>query len=125
MPASQTNFVGGKVREIRKRRNLTQVELAKRIGVSQSDLCRMERGEYKVSLDVLFRILEVFHMQISDFFGEKRVQPATPADQEFYQTYLSLSPEAKQAVREFARFKTLQESEAESRGDVEMEGHGE
>jgi len=55
----QIRLVGQKIRQIRKSRRLTQADLAARIGVTQSDLSRMESGEYKVGLDTLFRILQV------------------------------------------------------------------
>jgi len=56
----QQFLVGYKIRELRKARSLTQAELAGKIGIQQSDLCRMETGEYKVSLDTLFRVLGIF-----------------------------------------------------------------
>ena len=68
--ASQILLVGQKIRQIRKSRHLTQAELASRIGVTQSDLSRMENGEYKVGLDTLFRILQVFELSMSHFFEE-------------------------------------------------------
>ena len=74
----QTIFVGSKIRQLRKERDLTQAELAQRIGVQQSDLCRMENGEYKVSLDTLFKILGVFGIDIGEFFREDR-RPPVPA----------------------------------------------
>ena len=73
----QTIFVGSKIRQLRKERSLTQAGLAQRIGVQQSDLCRMENGEYKVSLETLFKILAVFGMDIGEFFREE-FPPPTP-----------------------------------------------
>ena len=35
------------------------------VGIQQSDLCRMETGEYKVSLETLFKILSMFEMNIA------------------------------------------------------------
>ena len=52
--------VGSRLRRLRKERGLTQAELARQIGIQQSDLSRMEKGEYRVSLDNLFKILGVF-----------------------------------------------------------------
>ena len=74
--ASQILLVGQKIRQIRKSRHLTQADLASRIGVTQSDLSRMENGEYKVGLDTLFRILQVFELSMSNFFEE----PAAESD---------------------------------------------
>ncbi len=46
----QSLLVGSRIRTLRKDRTLTQADLAGRVGIQQSDLCRMENGEYKVSL---------------------------------------------------------------------------
>ncbi len=63
-------LIGRKIRQLRKARNLTQTELSSRIGIQQSDLSRMEKGEYRVSLDTLFRILSEFEMSFGEFFDE-------------------------------------------------------
>ena len=63
-------LVGSRIRELRKGRHLTQTELSEKIGVAQSDLSRMEQGEYKVGLDTLFKILQVFDLKMGEFFGE-------------------------------------------------------
>ena len=67
---AQLELVGRKIRQLRRQRKLTQVELADRIGVHQSDLSRMEQGEYKVGLDTLLKILGTFDLSIGDFFDE-------------------------------------------------------
>src|ERR1700737_2259202 len=66
----KVHLVGSRIRELRKGRRLTQTELSEMIGVAQSDLSRMEQGEYKVGLDTLFKILQVFDLKMSEFFGE-------------------------------------------------------
>jgi transcriptional regulator with XRE-family HTH domain len=102
----QTIFVGSKIRQLRKERSLTQAELAQRIGVQQSDLCRMENGEYKVSLDALFKILGVFGIDIGEFFRE---DPATagPADREreVLRLFGRLDPPTQEEAIDFLRFK--------------------
>lgn len=45
------------LREWRRRRNLTQAELAKRLQSSQSRIAKMEAGDPSVSLDLLIRSL--------------------------------------------------------------------
>lgn len=108
------NFVGMKVRRLRKERSMTQSELAARIGIIQSDLCRMEKGEYKVGLDSLFKILEVFGMNIGEFFDE-RGGSASPAleEAELVDRFRSLSDEARAEVLAYVRFKEQQERRAE------------
>ena len=94
---------------------MTQSELAARIGIIQSDLCRMEKGEYKVGLDTLFKILEVFGMNIGEFFDE-RIAPEGPAagETELMDRFRRLSEEARTEVLDYVRFKEQQERRSES-----------
>jgi transcriptional regulator with XRE-family HTH domain len=104
-------LVGSRIRELRKGRRLTQTELSEKIGVAQSDLSRMEQGEYKVGLDTLFKILQVFDLKMGEFFGETET-PAEKDARDLVDEYQALSEEARQEVRDFVRFKRLQEDAA-------------
>jgi len=106
----KVHLVGSRIRELRKGRHLTQTELSEKIGVAQSDLSRMEQGEYKVGLDTLFKILQVFDLKMGEFFGETE-QPVDPDARELVTDFRDLSEEAKREVRDFVRFKRLQEQE--------------
>jgi len=101
-------LVGSRIRELRKGRRLTQTELSEKIGVAQSDLSRMEQGEYKVGLDTLFKILQVFDLKMGEFFGET-VEPAGEETRELVSHFHDLSEEGRREVRDFVRFKSLQE----------------
>jgi transcriptional regulator with XRE-family HTH domain len=120
--SAQILLVGQRIRQLRKSRHLTQADLASRIGIAQSDLSRMENGEYKVGLDALFRILQVFELSMGEFFDEPAEKPekaeAIPTDdQSDVMSELQALPEASQReVREFIAFKRLQ---AEARRDVD------
>jgi len=123
---SQILLVGQKIRQIRKSRRLTQADLAGRIGVTQSDLSRMENGEYKVGLDTLFKILQIFELSMSTFFEEPVevadvteaqepvVSPAgtnhTVAQETLLADWAYLSNESQQEVRDFIAFKRQQEA---------------
>lgn len=111
----KVNLVGSRIRELRKDRHLTQTELSRRIGVAQSDLSRIEQGEYKVGLDTLFKLLQVFDLKIGEFFGES--ETTGPEDRELVTEYRELSDEARQEVRDFVRFKKMQE---QARQDPEV-----
>src|SRR5438876_200483 len=76
----KVNLVGSRIRELRKGHHLTQTELSDKIGIAQSDLSRMEQGEYKVGLDTLFKLLQVFDLKIGEFFGES--ETAGPEDRD-------------------------------------------
>src|ERR1035437_2957257 len=129
--ASQILLVGQKIRQIRKSRHLTQADLASRIGVTQSDLSRMENGEYKAGLDTLFRILRVFELSMSNFFQEPAAEAesaasasAVPAEVEDvkpgtvpFEDWASLSDESRREVREFIAFKKMQADKTRSNED--------
>lgn len=107
----KVHLVGSRIRELRKGRRLTQMELSEMIGVAQSDLSRMEQGEYKVGLDTLFKILQVFELKMGEFFGETE-SPGTPQARELVADFRSLSDEAQREVRDFVRFKKVQEQQS-------------
>src|SRR5512132_4710007 len=109
-------LVGSRIRELRKGRHLTQTELSERIGVAQSDLSRMEQGEYKVGLDTLFKILQVFDLKMGEFFGET-APPEAAATRELVNDFHELSSEAQREVRDFVRFKKLQQQDEKSPPD--------
>lgn len=100
----QLELVGRKIRQLRRQRKLTQVELAEKIGIHQSDLSRMEQGEYKVGLDALLRILQTFDLSIGDFFEENAWTESV------FQKMKSLSPAAQKEIEAFIEFKSLQET---------------
>jgi transcriptional regulator with XRE-family HTH domain len=104
---SRQNQVGARIRALRKGRNLTQTELSEKIGVLQSDLSRMEKGEYKVGLDTLFKILAVFELDMGSFFDDGAV-PRVEDDRQLWKDFLALDDEARREVRDFVRFKMSQ-----------------
>ncbi len=104
----QIQLVGRKIRELRKERKLTQVELSSRLGIQQSDLSRMEKGEYRVSLDTLFRILAEFKMSIGEFFEGVAKESITPRDVKLVQHFNDLSVDAQREVEDFIAFKRAQ-----------------
>ena len=101
----QVQLVGGKIRQLRKERKLTQNELAARIGVQQSDLSRMEKGEYRVSLDTLFKILAEFDVGIGEFFDDFARSSFTPQDVQLVRDFRALPKDEQQEIVEFIGFK--------------------
>ncbi len=115
LTSPQVAAIGSRMRELRKERGLTQAELARQIGIQQSDLSRMEKGEYRVSLDNLFRILGVFNLDLADFFGDKPSateslqQPLSQQDMQTLHMLRELSPAGRAEVQEFLEFKLRRE----------------
>ena len=115
-PAPGIKDVGTRLRRIRRERKLTQADLARQIGIQQSDLSRMEKGEYRVSLDNLIKILSVFEIKPAEFFAEISGPAAIPAarplareDMQILQMVRKLSPEGRREVMEFLEFKVQRE----------------
>lgn len=104
----QIQLVGRKIRQLRKEHKLTQVELSTRLGIQQSDLSRMEQGEYRVSLDTLFRILAEFKMGMGEFFEEIAQESITPRDVRLVESFNTLPHEAQREVEDFIAFKKAQ-----------------
>jgi transcriptional regulator with XRE-family HTH domain len=63
----------------------------------------MENGEYKVSLETLFKILSIFEMSIAEFFHEE--SGGTPRDHDLLRRFQRLTPSAQEEVQEFVQFK--------------------
>lgn len=101
----QVELVGRKIRQLRKQRKLTQTELAARMGIQQSDLSRMEKGEYRVSLDTLFKILAEFRMGVGEFFDELHRESISPRDLQAMMNLRDLDDRARREVEDFIAFK--------------------
>lgn len=97
----QVELVGRKIRQLRKERKLTQSELASRIGIQQSDLSRIERGEYRVSLDILFRMLAEFRVSVGEFFEESNGTRVGPREVLVVQRFNALAPGEQNEVQSF------------------------
>jgi transcriptional regulator with XRE-family HTH domain len=104
----QVQLVGRRIRELRKEHKLTQTELSSRVGIQQSDLSRMEKGEYRVSLDTLFRLLGEFDMSIGEFFGDSDPESVTARDVRVVHELRSLPAEVQREVEDFIAFKRSQ-----------------
>ena len=52
--------VGERIRELRRKRNLTQEELAEQLNISPVSMCRIEKGSKGASIDLLVEITNYF-----------------------------------------------------------------
>jgi len=100
----QLPLVGQRIRQLRKDRCLTQAELASKVGVQQSDLCRMETGEYKVSLEALFKILKIFEMNVGEFFHEAPPGQLSTDEADLVRSFRNLPTASQDEIRHFIKF---------------------
>ena len=59
--------INEKIKELRKNKNLTQKEMAKKLGVSLSSLQKYEYGDFYPSIEVIKNIVDLFNITLSDF----------------------------------------------------------
>jgi len=60
------------VQRERKSKNMTQEELAKKVGVSRQTIIAIEKGGYVPSLELAMHIARVFGKNVNDLFTLKR-----------------------------------------------------
>lgn len=61
-------LIGLKIKEIRKKSNLTQEQFSEKIGIEPPSLSNIENGKSFPSMQTVLRILEEFHITPKDFF---------------------------------------------------------
>lgn len=61
-------MIRNKLKEYRARKNMTQGELADRVGVRRETIGNLEKGRYNPSLVLAWRIAKVFGVPIEEIF---------------------------------------------------------
>jgi transcriptional regulator with XRE-family HTH domain len=63
-------LVGQRLRRLRKEQRLSVANLASRAGIQTADQIRIENGEGRMGLDVLFRVLAALQVNGVEFFAD-------------------------------------------------------
>jgi len=69
--------IGSRTRELRRERRWTQEELSARLGLSQSRLSQIERGEGSFTAEQLLTLLQLFNVDVHEF-----IPAETPRDRQ-------------------------------------------
>ena len=65
--------ISNEIRRLRfEHQEMTQQQLAEKIGVTRQTVNAIETGKYWPSLEVAFRIAEVFKLRVDEVFGYTR-----------------------------------------------------
>ena len=80
--------IGGNIRFLRMARQVSQQEMAERIGISQTHLSNLERNHVNVNLKLLLRIANVLECPLEVFldtqtaldWGKEQAEKETPAE---------------------------------------------
>lgn len=68
-----------RVVKIRKERGITQVELAKLLGVTQPMVSRIERGELRLNGEVIVKLAKLYKVSTDELLGVKPISEPTPS----------------------------------------------
>lgn len=70
----KTTDIGKRIREERKKLNMTQEQLAEKVGVGYKFIGQIERSERNASLEKLFKIAECLSVPIHNLLNEYRTK---------------------------------------------------
>jgi XRE family transcriptional regulator, fatty acid utilization regulator len=68
---AESILLGPKVRRLRRHHGLTQVQLAKRLGISASYLALIESNQRPLTVPLLLKLGREFELDLEDFTGEE------------------------------------------------------
>lgn len=69
------NRYGSKIRDLREKNGDTLEDLAKKMNTHFSTLAKWERGERKITPELLQEVAEIYDVPISYFFGDEGKMP--------------------------------------------------
>lgn len=58
--------LGSRIKELRSARNLTQEQIADKIGISRQKYARIESGVNSITLDILSKVAEILGVSVGD-----------------------------------------------------------
>lgn len=91
----------------RKKSKLTQIQLAKKIGVKNSAVSNWEKGLNSIDIDTLHKICVVFDICMNDMFGSfsnsKEKNDLTTAEASLLDNYRNLTDEGQQYINQTMR----------------------
>ena len=63
-----TFYMKNRIRERRARENLTQDDLARKVGVTRQTIIAIENEKYNPSLELAFKLSKVFKVSVEELF---------------------------------------------------------
>ena len=91
-------IMGDRIKELRKKKRLTQEDLAEKIGVSFQYVSEIERGISMPSMQVFLKLLEVLDAS-ADYLLRDTVSTSNPyGDKQIAARFERLSPKQRQAL---------------------------
>ena len=85
--------IGRKISTLRRKRKVSQEELASKLGISSKQLSKYEIGRNRITVDRLISIAQILNMNIIDFFEINNAS--------------SISKKERGSLNNFSRFRKL------------------
>lgn len=96
--------IGVKIKNLRNSYKLTTQELADKVGVTRSQISKIETGVSMPSIEVLENICKAFKITLADFFSQDDNPVAlTPELKELLDHARELTPEQLEKLTEFIK----------------------
>ena len=87
-----------RLKQLRKERKVTQVQLAAHLGYYHSAVVKWESGQCEPSYDILIRIADYFDVTLDDLLGRAEPLPLTDTQRELSNKVPFLSDEQTQII---------------------------
>ena len=84
-----------RVRVLRAERDMSRAQLAEAIDVNPQTVGALERGDHSPSLDLAFRVCEVFDLPVEAIFSRQEFSPMSPMALACASPALSLTASAR------------------------------
>ena len=91
-------LIGKKIKEIRKRENLTQELFSEKIGIEPSSLSNIENGKSFPSMVTVINITDKFNVSFNDFFDTEYLINENDLEQEIINIIKKQSYKNKQLI---------------------------
>ena len=69
-----------RIRDLRQDHDLTQKELAKRLGMSQTGYSKYETGENDIPTSILIKLAQLYHTSIDYLLGQTKCKEPYPKE---------------------------------------------
>lgn len=101
-------MLGDKIKDLRKDKNLTQVQLAKEIGIAQSTLGMIEKNRTPAGRKTLIKLADFFGVTVDyllsdDEKTDKTIKPEIQIPEEYSSKYKVTSRDKKQYLEEMKK----------------------
>lgn len=86
-------LLGKRIREYRKKHDLTQFQLAEKLGIDDKHLSRIELGKNMPQANTILKLAEVFEIEVKDLFEFSYFKPVPEIKEELVLIIQKLSDE--------------------------------